>query len=277
MIKHFLHKALFSYNFTKMKSICVIIIVIIIFSCNQTATKEKTVFVNDTTHVQDTVIFIKDSTMAANFADSLPNGAYQGMYPCKGCEGIQQTILFTPDKRYKLEELTWGKSPMPKKTEGIWENKNGMIWMYQSGKAPLKFFLRKDSLFTDSLQYALIKRQLATLNPSWKQKQNEGIDFIGVGTEPFWSLDIDNENMIQFKLSDWKKPVIVSLQKPAVTKDSTLYSLSSEGNPLRITIFPQFCSDGMSDVLYQYKVVVSFKGNTYKGCGVMLGNFVEVK
>ncbi len=260
-----------------MKSICIIIVVIIIFSCNQTPTNEKTVFVTDTTHVQDTVIFIKDSTMAANFADSLPDGAYQGMYPCKGCEGIQQTILFTPDKRYKLEELTWGKSPTPKKTEGIWENKNGMIWMYQSGKAPLKFFLRKDSLFTDSLQYTLIKRQLAMLNPSWKQKQNEGIDFIGVGNEPFWSLDIDNEDMIRFKLSDWKKPVIVPLQKPAVTKDSTLYSLSSQGNPLRITIFPQFCSDGMSDVLYQYKVVVSFKGNTYKGCGVMLGNFVEIK
>ena len=260
-----------------MKSGCLIIIGIIIFSCNQTPTKEKTVFVNDTTHVQDTVIFVKDSTMAASFADSLPLGAYQGMYPCKGCEGIQQTILFTPDKKYRLEELTWGKSSIPKKTEGIWERKSGMIWMYQPGRKPMKFFLRKDSLFTDSLQYALVKRELATINPSWKQKQSEGIDFIGVGNEPFWSLEIDNEKMILFKLADWKKPVIFPAEKPTVIKDSTLYNLSSEGSPLRITIFPQFCSDGMSDVLYQYKVVVSFKGNMYKGCGIMLGNFVEVK
>ncbi|HEV8079251.1 MAG TPA: copper resistance protein NlpE N-terminal domain-containing protein [Chitinophagaceae bacterium] len=250
---------------------------ILIFSCRQSPVKEKTVFVNDTTHVQDTVIFVKDSAMAADFADSLPNGAYQGMYPCKGCEGIQQTILFTPDKKYKLEELTWGKSSIPKRSEGIWERKSGMVWMYQPGRPPMKFFLKKDSLFTDSLQYALVKRELATLNPSWKQKQNEGVDFIGVGNEPFWSLEIDNEKMIVFKLADWKKPVIVSAVPPIVTKDSTVYNLSSTGSPLRVIVFPRFCSDGMSDFLYQYKVAVSFKGNTYKGCGVVLGNFVEVK
>lgn len=260
-----------------MKYIYFIAAVLIIFSCNQTPTTEKTVFVNDTTHVQDTVIFVKDSTMAIAFADSLPSGAYQGMYPCKGCEGIQQTILFTPDKKYRLEELTWGKSSIPKKTEGIWEIKTGMVWMYQQGKPPMKFFLRKDSLFTDSLQYALVKRELAVINPSWKQKQSEGIDFIGVGNEPFWSLEIDNEKMISFKLTDWKKPVVVTSQKPTITKDSTLYMLSSGGMPLRVIIYPQFCSDGMSDFLYQYKVAVSFKGNTYKGCGVMLGNYVEVK
>lgn len=259
-----------------MKLIGLIAVVIFVFSCTQRPVKEKTVFVNDTLTVPDTVIFIKDSVMAAQFADSLPNGAYQGMYPCKGCEGIQQTILFTPDKKYKLEELTWGKSSLPKSTEGIWERKNGMIWMYQTGRAPMKFFLRKDSLFTDSLQYALVKRELAALNPSWKQKQNEGIDFIGVGNEPFWSLEIDNEKMIMFKLADWKKPVIVSIEPPIVTKDSTVYNLSSGGSPLRITVFPRFCSDGMSDFLYQYKVAVRFKGNTYKGCGVMLGTFVEV-
>lgn len=259
-----------------MKRFYLLVVTSIIFSCNQTPA-EKTVFVNDTTHVQDTVIFVKDSVMAATFADSLPNGAYQGMYPCKGCEGIQQTILFTADKKYRLEELTWGKSSLPKKTEGIWERKSGMIWLYQPGRTPLKFFLRKDSLFTDSLQYALVKRELATLNPSWKQKQNEGVDFIGVGNEPFWSLEIDNEKLILFKLADWKKPLIVPIEKPSVAIDSTVYDLLSQRNSLRITVYPQFCSDGMSDFLYQYKVAVTFKGNTYKGCGAMLGNFVEAK
>lgn len=215
--------------------------------------------------------------MAVSFADSLPTGAYQGMYPCKGCEGIQQTILFTQDKKYRLEELAWGKSSIPKKTEGIWERKNGMIWMYQPGRPPLRFFLKNDSLFTDSLQYALVKRELATINPSWKQKQTEGIDFIGVGNEPFWSLEIDNEKMILFRLADWKKPVIAAVQDPVVTADSTVYKLTSGKDLLRITVLPHFCSDGMSDFLYQYKVVVTFKGSGYKGCGVMLGNFVEIK
>lgn len=253
-----------------------IIASVIIFSCNQGRVKEKTVFVNDTTHVQDTVLFIKDSAMAADFSDSLPDGAYQGMYPCKGCNGIQQTILFTQDRKYKLEELAWGKYA-PQKTEGIWQRKNGMIWMYQTGRTPLKFFLKKDSLFTDSLQYALVKRQLAPLNPSWKQKQNEGIDFIAMGNEPFWNCEIDNEKTILFKLADWKSPVTIPAETPVVTKDSTVYNLVSEKIPLRIIVYPQFCGDGMSDVLYQYKVRIIYKGTTYKGCGVMLGNFVEKK
>ena len=55
-----------------MKFICLITVAFIVVSCKQTPVKEKTVFVNDTTRVQDTIIFIKDSTMAAAFADSLP-------------------------------------------------------------------------------------------------------------------------------------------------------------------------------------------------------------
>jgi hypothetical protein len=225
-----------------MRTFCLIILSgFIILSCNQGPVKERTVFVNDTTHVQDTVLFIKDSAMAADFSDSLPDGAYQGMYPCKGCNGIQQTILFTPDKKYKLEELAWG-TYSPKKTEGIWQRKNGMIWMYQTGRPPLKFFLKKDSLFTDSLQYALVKRALAPLNPSWKQKQNEGIDFIAIGNEPFWNLEIDNEKAIVFKLADWKKPVSIPSETPLVTRDSTVYNLVSEKMPLRITVTPSFAA-----------------------------------
>jgi len=245
---------------------------LIILSCNQNPAKEKTIFVNDTTHIQDTIIFIKDSTMAAAFADSLPNGAYQGMYPCKGCEGIQQTILFMADKKYRMEEMKWGKSAALKKTEGIWERKSGMIWMYQPGRTPLKFFLRKDSLFTDSLQYALVKRDMADMNPSWKEKQNEGIDFIGVGNEPFWNIEIDDEKMVTFKLADWKKPVTADAVQPIFSKDSTIYNLTANKNNLRVIILSQFCSDGMSDMLYQYKVIVNYKGSVYKGCGVLLNN-----
>src|SRR3989442_12009861 len=100
-------------------------IIIILASCTGNSPKQKTVFINDTTTVQDTVIFIRDSTMATDFADSLPIGAYQGMFPCYGCNGMQQTIVFTPDKKYKREEVAWGKDEMPLKTEGEWERKNG--------------------------------------------------------------------------------------------------------------------------------------------------------
>ena len=64
--------------------------------------------------------------------------------------------------------------------------------------------------------------------------------------------------------------MIVAIERPLITKDSTVYSVRAEGAPLRIVIFSQFCNDGMSDNLYEYKVVVQYLGQRYRGCGVYL-------
>ena len=256
-----------------------LIISIIFFSCDEGSTNQKTIFVTDTTKVQDTVIFLKDSTMATTFADSLPSGAYQGMFPCKGCEGIQQTIIFNDDKTYKEEQMVWGKNAIPKTSEGNWQRKDGKIELTQSNKTAIVLIKKKDTLFAiningvavnNSSKYILSKRKLARDNPAWDKKRSEGIDFAGVGNEPFWNLEIDNEKFILFKLADWKKPMIVPVEKPLVNEDSTVYKLRTDTTKWTITIFPQFCSDGMSDYLYQYKVNVNYKGTLYKGCGIML-------
>ena len=145
-------------------------------------------------------------------------------------------------------------------------------WLYQPGRTPLRFFLKKDSLYTDSLQYALGKKQLANSNAAWQQKAKDGIDFLAIGNEPFWNAEIDDQKEIKFRLADWNKPVIVTVKQPVVTKDSIVYKLISGNNPLIITILPEFCSDGMSDFLYQHKVRVNYKGVNYSGCGIKFGN-----
>ncbi len=266
-----------------MKKVCAILYISIIFySCAEPVKqKEETVYVSDTTRVQDTVVFIKDSTMAQSFADSLPEGAYQGMFPCKDCEGIQNTVIFSPDKTYSREEMPWGSPGRPYQAMGKWERRDNKIILYSNGKAALQFRYRKDTLINvesndnrqnDSFKYILTRRSLATQNKSWNTKRSQGIDFVGVGNEPFWSLEIDNEKMIVLKLADWKKPVIVPVEKPFVKNDSTYYSLMSDNTAWSVTILPQYCGDGMSDYLYQQKVIVRYKGNTYKGCGVVLGS-----
>jgi uncharacterized membrane protein len=253
--------------------------IIFLYSCDGSGPQEKTIYVNDTTKVQDTVIFLKDSTMAVTFADSLPSGAYQGMFPCKDCDGIQQTIIFNDDKSYKQEQIIWGGNAMPKTSDGMWQRKNGKIELSKDGKTALILIKRKDTLFgtdingiaiKDSSKYMLTKRKLASVNPIWNKKRSEGIDFAGLGNEHFWNLEIDNEKFILFKLADWKDPVIVPVEKPIITSDSTFYKIKKDTTKWTITIFPQFCSDGMSDYLYQYKVVVNYKRTLYKGCGIML-------
>ena len=261
---------------------------IIIYSCDEggakleTVAKQETVYLTDTTSVQDTVIFLKDSVVATNFADSLPSGAYQGMFPCKGCEGIQQTILFNDDKSYQQEQLAWSKDAVLKASEGTWQRKEGKIELSQNNKTAIILMKKRDTLYAvningvlvnDSSKYILTKRKLAANNAVWNKKRSQGIDFTGLGNEPFWTLEIDNEKFILFNLAGWKKPAIVPIEKPVIdNEDSTLYNLKSDTTRWTVTIFPQFCSDGMSDYLYQYKVNINYKGTLYKGCGILLND-----
>ncbi|MDQ2862554.1 MAG: copper resistance protein NlpE N-terminal domain-containing protein, partial [Bacteroidota bacterium] len=227
----------------------------------------------------DTVVFVKDAIMALNYSDSLPLGAYQGIFPCPDCDGIQQTILFTKEKIFKQEQMVWGKNETLKSSKGTWELKSDTIKMIQNSRSVMNLIKKGDTLFpvyisgiklNNPLKYLLIKRTLAINNPMWQTKQKAGIDFTATGNEPFWSLEIDNEKFISFKLADWKKSIVVRRQNPIITIDSIFYKLKSDTTNWTITILPQFCSDGMSDYLYQYKVNVNYNDIKYKGCGVML-------
>lgn len=249
-----------------------------IISQYQTANKS----VSDKTTVTDTMLIVKDSIINANTFDTIPSGFYQGMLPCKNCEGVQRTILFAADDQFKMEELSWGKGTPAKKTEGTWQKEKGRFLLSVNDKVVAKYKLVKDSLINtenngtyipDSLsrQYVLFKKNTAPENLSWKKRKSQGIDVIGNGNDPYWNVEIDNEKLILFKAEAFAKPVIVPIEKPLITRDSTVYTVTTEaGNILRISISSTFCNDGVSDHLYEYKMTVWYKGQMYKGCAVML-------
>ena len=232
--------------------------------------------------VTDTMVIVKDSIINAKAFDTIPLGFYQGMLPCKNCEGLQRTIMFADNGHFKMEELSWGKGATANKTEGTWEKEKGKFVLYLNDKAVSKYRFVKDSLINienmgahipDSLskQYALFKKNTSPENPSWKKRKSEGIDIIGNGSEPFWNVEIDNRKFILFRLSKSEKPVIVLIEKPMITKDSIFYSIVTEaGAPLKISISSNFCSDGISDHLYEYKMTVWYKDQMYKGCAVIV-------
>jgi len=133
------------------------------------------------------------------------------------------------------------------------------------------FFTRINGVTVkDPFKYVLTKKNLADSNVLWNKKRAEGIDFIAMGTKPLWNVEIKNHQYILFKLSEWKKPLIVVPENPVINNDSTFYKLKKDTTSWTITIFPRICCDGMSDTLYRYKVNVNYKGFIYQGCGVML-------
>ncbi len=128
----------------------------------------------------------------------------------------------------------WGKDTLPKTSEGTWQRKDGKIELSQNNKTAIILMKKRDTLFgvningilvNDSSKYILTKRKLAANNPAWNKKRSQGIDFAGLGNEPFWTLEIDNEKFILFNVAGWKKPVIVPVEKPIINKDSTFYNL----------------------------------------------------
>ena len=89
--------------------------------------------------------------MNSTIADSLPLGAYQGIFPCKDCDGVQQTILFNADKTFREEQMIWSKNEAPKISEGYWQIKNGKIELIQNNKPVINFIKKRDTLFAVKL------------------------------------------------------------------------------------------------------------------------------
>src|ERR1700722_13442204 len=102
--------------------------------------------VSGKTVITDTMLIVKDSIINANTFDTIPSGFYQGMLPCKNCEGVQRTILFSADDQFKMEELDWGKGTPAKKTEGTWQKEKERFVLSLNDKVVAKYRLVKDSL-----------------------------------------------------------------------------------------------------------------------------------
>ncbi len=201
----------------------------------------------------------------------LPLGFYQVMLPCVDCKAIEHTIFFNEDLSYQIEEKRWDKEAIISRTNGNWRPNEGKIWAYENDKVRARYAWRRDTLvYIEPTDNAIIMQKLSTAlqNDVWQNKKKEGVEFFGIGNEPFWSIEIDEQQSIQFRLADWAKPISLKAVSPVRNADSTIYKMGKDTAALIVVIFNQFCSDGMSDNIYNNKVRVVYKGIEYNGCGI---------
>ena len=201
-----------------------------------------------------------------------PEGVYQVMLPCTNCKGIEHTVLFNRDLSYRLEERVLDRADEVTKTIGAWKPVKGDIWLYKDSSVVARYTWRGDTLHYIDLQSGvhIPVRPVpsASSNSAWQQKGAEGIEFFGIGNEPFWNIAIDEQKSIVFTLADWSKPVSFKASKPVVAADSTVYQSRTDSAKLRVVIYNTFCSDGMSDNVYNHKVKVTYNTDVYEGCGI---------
>lgn len=105
--------------------------------------------------------------------------------------------------------------------------------------------------------------------PMGEKKNTEVNGFSLKGNEPFWNVEISDNEII---LRQMEKDDIVYPYYPA--KDgafSRIFETSTEVkgkiSQLKIIIEQKQCSDSMADMTYDYKATVVKDGRTMKGCG----------
>jgi uncharacterized membrane protein len=83
----------------------------------------------------------------------------------------------------------------------------------------------------------------------------------GAGTEPFWSVTIDERN-VTFTLAG-EQPVVQPKPKPIIGIAGEIYRTPR----IDVNIVHARCSDGMSDRVYPDKLQVTVDGKRFNGCG----------
>lgn len=85
-----------------------------------------------------------------------------------------------------------------------------------------------------------------------------GIDFVGSGTEPFWSIKIDFEKGMFFNSAGDELKFETGIPVPLTAHGNmeVTYSADAEKYKVKVQINKDSCSDGMSDIIYPYSIKV---------------------
>lgn len=215
-------------------------------------------------------------------------GQYQGLTPCADCEGIEYLITLQPDFTYLGAKVYRGKNDQPYPLSGRWkftaDNRIELrdapspdyVYRFEIGENQIILLDRDGRRVTGELadRYILWKDGFAPTQPEggddpFAAKRAGGVDFLGLGTEPFWAIELDFDQNIRFTTADGDSLVAPSV--PGQMQDGALhYETNTGAGELKIVLRRETCSDGMSDRDYAYSVSVAVKGQEYKGCGVLL-------
>jgi uncharacterized membrane protein len=207
-------------------------------------------------------------------------GLFAGTIPCADCKGIRQTMLFAGDS-FHLEEIYLGKQQAPVIRDGRFMRQNQLLQLnindslfreYEIDTGSIVQLYLQGNRITGELEdkYRLSEKRIGADNKAWMKKKASGIDFLCIGNEPFWSLEIDSAKTINFLLASDMRTVKLPYIKPVEEDGKLQYNIQSDSVRMSILIENTFCSDGMSDNWYEYAVQVNYNDTLYKGCGVKL-------
>lgn len=105
-------------------------------------------------------------------------------------------------------------------------------------------------------------------------KLEKGIDFVASGNEPFWSLEIDLDNNLTFKILQGDS-LVAATPKPTILPDvaATSYRTKIGSEFLSIIVYDKTCEDNMSGKELSKTVEINHGEKRYTGCGSFLSDY----
>lgn len=260
---------------------CFGLIILVTIACNNPASIPVPQ-TSDTTII-DSTFFNQLIPEESGSPTSFVPGYYTGIIPCNDCHSITRKILLLADHQFHFKDVFNGKDVVPLETAGRWQTSNDRLQLLVNNQVFKHFAVTNKGLSELSMTGApaplhpdtyLSPTIIGADNIAWMEKKTAGIDFFALGNEPFWLMEIDNDKQISFLRVDSTAPTVFAYVPAVQQNGQYTFNVKKESDSMKIVITPEFCSDGMSDNWYEFRVEVRYGGASYLGCGVKLNGFV---
>lgn len=115
----------------------------------------------------------------------------------------------------------------------------------------------------------------------WDAQRRRGVDFVAMGSEPFWSLELTSQGQMRFRTIAGADSLVLPLPAPSQALDAPVlrYRALTAAGELTVTIAQRPCPNNMSGEVSPYTVTVQARTATqpaareFAGCGRYLGDY----
>lgn len=215
------------------------------------STDSATTVVNNKTHIDTTSVIYKGLYTFGNEVNRFQD-----------CSG-RENVYWVNDSLVSLREHYEKTSRFPSYPhESVYAEVKG----YLSGKSQVGY--------ASEYENVLVVTDIIKLEAKNFRTECYNYEFILLGNEPFWSLDIiPEEQRIVLKEVGTQK-VHEFIYTPANIGGGVYrYEATNPAkDKLVVVIREEKCSDGMSDRQYNYSAEVTVNGRIYKGCAIKKGD-----
>lgn len=223
----------------------------------------------------------------------LVTGIWSGKIPCADCESISYRLNLKNDLTYRDRMVYNGTTAEPVSSDGTWQLSGDIIKLTSSSGAVQSFRLETNKLvMLDAEGIAVPNSALTKLTRNsgeqerpadrWQKRRLKGVDFMAIGNEPFWNVDINiDAKTISFgRLSENGTIEFTDMNENKIMDAAgTSFTAMTPKAEIKVEIIKNECTDNMSGEIFPYTVKVSLrmgksnKWDEYSGCGQYLADY----